>query len=72
MLATHVVGDVEHVAERRPPQHEFGPGRVGELEREVGVSAGDQREIVRSDRTVDVVVDPGGDASDVDTVQGFS
>ena len=44
VLAAHVVGGGEHVAERRPPQHEVVAGGAGDAEGEVGVAAGDELE----------------------------
>ena len=43
VLAAHVVGAGEHVAERRPAQHEARAVGAGDAVGEVGVTAGDER-----------------------------
>ncbi len=66
VLATHVVGAREDVAERRPAQHECRSARAGDPERQVRVAAGDHVEPERADRPGDVRFEPGRDRSDVD------
>jgi hypothetical protein len=45
-------------------------GGVDDGEGEVRSAAGDERELERCDRTLDVLGEPGGDAVDVDAVHG--
>ena len=47
MLAAHVVGGGQHLAERRAAQHPGVPGGVGDPVGEVGVAAGDELEAQR-------------------------
>ena len=68
VLAAHVVGGGEHVAERRAAQHEAGAVGVGDAVGEVGVPAGDEIEGERALRAVDVRLEPLGDPRDVDTL----
>ena len=49
VLAGHVVGRGEDVAEGRPPEHDAPTGRIGDRVGEVGAAAGDQRERERRD-----------------------
>jgi hypothetical protein len=69
VLAGHVVGGGEHVAERRPTQHEAGAVGAGDHEREVRASARDQVEPERCDGTVDVLDEPPGDRLTVDAAR---
>jgi len=68
VLAAHVVGGGQHVAERRSPQH---PGRAGAILHavgQVGVTAGDQVERQRRHRLGDVLGEPRGHPLGVDTL----
>ena len=67
VLAGHVVCGGEHLGEWRAAQHESAAIGVGHREREVGSPTGDQRE-PNGDSAGDVVVEPGGDPSDVDAL----
>ena len=69
VLASHVVGAGEHVAERRAAQHEPRAVGAGDAEGEVGVPAGDEVEGERGDRATDVRNEPLGDRRDVDAGQ---
>jgi hypothetical protein len=66
VLATHVVGGGEDVAERRAPQHEGAAGGVVDPVGQVGVAAGDQGVADRSDEALDVGLEPRGDLGLVD------
>ena len=59
VLAAHVVGAGEHVAERRPAEHERGAVGAGDAERQVRVPAGDELELERAACAVDVALEPG-------------
>ena len=50
VLAGHVVGRLEHVAERRPTQHDLGAVGVGDRVRQVRATAADQLERERRAR----------------------
>ena len=58
VLAGHVVGGCQHVAERRTTEHEHGAVSAGDPEREVGAAPGDQVEAERGHSTDDVVDQP--------------
>ena len=60
MLAAHVVGALQNVAERRPPQHVGRAPLVGEAVGEVGVAAGDQGELQGRRQPIDAAVEPLG------------
>ncbi len=70
VLARHVVGGGEHMAERRPPEHEPAAVGVGDLEREVGVTTHDELVGERCRGAVDVLGQPGADPLVVDPPHG--
>ena len=65
VLARHVVGRRQDVAERRPPQHEPRPVAAGDGERQVRPAAGDQRRGERADGPLDVGLQPGADLREI-------
>ena len=66
VLATHVVGGVQHVAERGTAQHELAPNGIDHPVGQVGATAGDELERQRGDDIGDVLDDPLGGPTDVD------
>ena len=60
-LAAHVVGRLQHPAQRRPPQRPRVPGLVGDAVGQVGAPAGDAGELERALDLVDVVAEPAHD-----------
>jgi hypothetical protein len=68
VLASHVVGGGEDVAEGRPAKHEVVVVDVGDAERQVASATGDQLELERSGRALDVLLEPGRDLGYVDAV----
>ena len=68
VLTGHVVRGGEHVAEGRTAQHPPASVRVGDVEGEVGVTAGDERERKRRDRGRYVLAEPGRDLLAVDAL----
>ncbi len=67
VLAAHVVGAGEHVPERRAAEHESGAVGRGDGKRQVRVPAGDEVELERAGRTVDVPLEPRRRPPDVET-----
>ncbi len=68
MLATHVVGARQHVAERRAAEDEARSVGAGDAIGEVRMAAGDGGELERCPGAGDVGDEPLGDAADVDPV----
>ncbi len=66
VLAAHVVGGGEHLAEGRPAQHPVVAVGVGDPVGEVGAPAGDEVEAERRRDAGHVVLEPPGDVGDVD------
>jgi hypothetical protein len=66
VLAGHIVGRGQHVAERRPPHHDLTAGGIGHPEREVGAATGDEREVERRAQPVHVRDEPCRHPFDVD------
>ena len=66
VLAGHVVRRGQHVTERRAAQHELRAVGAGDPEGQVGAAAGDELELERRDRTVDVLGEPVGDSLPID------
>ena len=63
VLPAHVVGGGQDVVQGRAAQDAGPAGGVGDLEGEVGVAAGDERELEGRDHAVDVVLEPAGHAA---------
>ena len=67
MLAAHVVGARQDVAERRPAKHQVRAAGPGDAERQVRMAAGDHVESERSGGAVDVRFQPRRHRLDVDS-----
>ena len=69
VLARHVVGRRQHVAERRAAQHEPRAVAAGDRERQVGAAAADQRRVERADGPLDVGLQPGADLREIESFE---
>ncbi len=67
MLAGHVVSSGQHATQGWASQHEPMPSGIGDCIREVGTTAGDQREPERTGGISDVRLEPRTDPFDIDT-----